>query len=207
MMNDRYPVPAGNARAELTIQKSRFIASAGRVESAEAARAFIQAIRAEFPDANHHVYAWRAGFGSSVSEGMSDDGEPSGTSGPPTLAILRGSGLGDVVIVTTRYFGGILLGTGGLTRAYSDSARAVLAVLPIEQKILRSRFGIALPYPLYERALLLLESCDAEIEDRTFDEEVTLFVRLPTDRTPEMITALRELSAGRVEPVFIESGY
>ena len=88
------------------------------------AKAFLAAVRAEMPDANHHVYAYRVGFGNSVIEGMSDDGEPSGTSGPPVLAVLRGSGIGDVIVVVTRYFGGTKLGTGGLVRAYSDAARA-----------------------------------------------------------------------------------
>ncbi len=93
------------------------------------AKAFLAAVRAEMPDANHHVYAYRVGFGNSVIEGMSDDGEPSGTSGPPVLAVLRGSGIGDVIVVVTRYFGGTKLGTGGLVRAYSEGARAGLESL------------------------------------------------------------------------------
>src|SRR5918912_1103095 len=101
---------------------------------AERARA---EIRVEMPDAAHHVYAYIVGHGATTNLGMSDDGEPSGTAGRPVMAVLRGSGLGDVALVVTRYFGGTLLGTGGLVHAYGDAARAVLAALPREEKVAR----------------------------------------------------------------------
>src|ERR671921_1142335 len=94
-------------------------------------------IRAEMPDAAHHVYAYIVGHGATTTLGMSDDGEPSGTAGRPVMAVLKGSGLGDVALVITRYFGGTLLGTGGLVRAYGDAAKAVLAILPRTEKIER----------------------------------------------------------------------
>ena len=119
-------IPSGSARIELRVVNSRFIGSAGPAHSVEQAKAFITAIRAEMPDASHHVYAYIIGHGATTTLGMSDDGEPSGTAGRPALAILRGSGLGDVVLVITRYFGGTLLGTGGLVHAYGDTARACL---------------------------------------------------------------------------------
>ncbi|MCX7792579.1 MAG: YigZ family protein, partial [Chloroflexaceae bacterium] len=119
-MTSRYPIPAGRARAELLVLNSRFVATAGPAPDVEAAKAFIAAIRQELPGASHHCYAFLAGHGASVIAGMSDDGEPAGTAGRPMLAVLRGSGLGDVVVVVTRYFGGALLGTGGLVRAYGD---------------------------------------------------------------------------------------
>src|SRR5262245_55787241 len=106
-------VPAARARAEIRAANSRFIATAGPAESVDAARAFVAAVRAERPDATHHVYAYVIGHGATTTLGMSDDGEPSGTAGRPALAVLRGSGLGDAVLVITRYFGGTLLGTGG----------------------------------------------------------------------------------------------
>jgi uncharacterized YigZ family protein len=115
----RYLIPAGTVRVETEVSRSRFIATLGMAETAEAARAFIAGVRAEMPDASHHVYAFRVGYGASVIEGLSDDGEPSGTSGPPIMAVLRGAPVGDVVLVVTRYFGGTKLGTGGLVRALS----------------------------------------------------------------------------------------
>src|SRR5947209_14285779 len=117
-MTPAYLIPTATTRIEQEVSRSHFIATLAKVESVAAARAFIASIRAEMPDASHHVYAFKVGYGSSVNEGLSDDGEPSGTSGPPVLAVLRGTDIGDVVLVVTRYFGGTKLGTGGLSRAY-----------------------------------------------------------------------------------------
>src|SRR5262249_27232794 len=96
-------IPAERARAEIRVVNSRFIASAAPTASVEAARAFIAEQRAAMPDASHHVYAYVIGHGATTTLGMSDDGEPSGTAGRPALAVLRGSGLGDVTLVVTRY--------------------------------------------------------------------------------------------------------
>src|SRR5512142_772503 len=124
-----YFVPASTVRAEHEVSRSRFIATLSNTATVQEARAFIAAVRAEMPDATHHVYAFKVGYGASVTEGLSDDGEPTGTSGPPVLAVLRGAEVGDVAIVITRYFGGTKLGTGGLVRAYSDAARAAVAAM------------------------------------------------------------------------------
>ena len=145
-----YRVPAEWTRVEIKVSNSRFIATAERVDPPKAAQAFIRTIRDEMPDASHHVYAFRIGHGSSISEGMSDDGEPSGTSGPPAMAVVRGSGLGDVVVVITRYFGGTKLGTGGLVSAYGAAAKAVLAELPTEIRIDRTACRLDVPYALLE---------------------------------------------------------
>src|SRR5438552_3674735 len=114
-------IPAGAARTEIRASNSRFIATAG--------------VRAAMPDASHHVYAYIVGHGATTTLSMTDDGEPPGTAGRPVMAVLKGSGLGDVALVITRYFGGTLLGTGGLVRAYGDAAKAVLAILPRAEKI------------------------------------------------------------------------
>src|SRR5665811_1552158 len=116
----RYPIPAGRARVEDIILRSRFITTAGPASGSEEARAFVAAVRSEFADASHNCYAFVAGPpGSSAQVGMSDDGEPGGTAGRPMLAALLGCGIGDIVVVVSRYFGGTLLGTGGLVRAYA----------------------------------------------------------------------------------------
>ena len=132
----RYPIPANRTRVEEVILRSRFITTAAPAGTSEAARAFIASIRAEFPDATHHCYAFVAGPpGSTAQIGMSDDGEPGGTAGRPMLAVLLGSGIGDIAVVVTRYYGGTKLGTGGLVRAYSGGVKAVLDALPVCEKI------------------------------------------------------------------------
>ena len=126
---DRYLIPAQETRIEIIVVNSRFIATAAPVFSVDEAKAFIAKVREEFADASHNVPTYLIGHGASVIAHCSDDGEPSGTAGRPALAVLRGSGLGDVAVVVTRYFGGTKLGTGGLVRAYGDAVREVLAVL------------------------------------------------------------------------------
>lgn len=200
-----YPIPAETIRIENRVINSRFIATIGPAQTVEAAKAFIAAVRQEMPDATHHVYAYRIGYGSSVTEGMTDDGEPSGTAGPPVLAVLRGADLGDVVIVVTRYFGGTKLGTGGLVRAYGDAARAALAALPLDRRIARSTIGIEIDYSLYERLERLLPEYEAVIDDREFAAGVTLYVTLPTDQLEALTQAILDLTAGRVRPTLLDA--
>jgi uncharacterized YigZ family protein len=194
-------IPAGPARAEIRAGNSRFIATAGLAVSVAAARASIAAARAEMPDASHHVYAYVIGHGATTTLGMSDDGEPSGTAGRPALAVLRGSGLGDVVLVITRYFGGTLLGTGGLVHAYGDAAKAALAVLPREEKIERRELLVALPYAAYESARRLVAAHAGSIVDEEFATDVTLQVLLPAAQAEAFAAALGEATAGQAQVV------
>ena len=122
-MPKSYFVPLSEVRREHTVANSRFISTLAPVFSIDEARAFMARIRNEFSDATHNVPVYIIGGGNTVTEYFSDDGEPSGTSGKPALAVLRGSGLGDAALVITRYFGGTLLGTGGLVKAYTESAQ------------------------------------------------------------------------------------
>ncbi|TVR23323.1 MAG: YigZ family protein [Anaerolineaceae bacterium] len=200
-MIEPYHVPAGFQRTETEVARSRFIASVDYAETAENAKAFIAGIRAEMPDASHHVYAFRAGFGASVTEGMSDDGEPSGTSGPPILAVLRGSDIGDIVLVVTRYFGGTKLGTGGLVRAYSEAAHVAINKLKTVEKIEKRLLGIEVPYSLFEQVKLLIAQHTGEIEDEAFAVDVTLMVRFAVRDISAFTADLRDLSAGRITPV------
>ncbi len=133
-----YMVPALNDgevfRNELVIKKSRFIASVGHTKGVDEAEAFLNKIRLEFPDARHNCHAFNAGRGNETAFiGCSDDGEPKGTAGRPMLNVLVHSGVGEITVVVTRYFGGILLGTGGLVRAYQDSVKEVLDKLPLKE--------------------------------------------------------------------------
>jgi len=199
----RYRVPAATTRIENEVNRSRFIATLANVPTVEAARAFIASIRAEMPDANHRVYAFKVGYGASIIEGLSDDGEPSGTAGPPVMAVLRGADIGDTALVVTRYFGGIKLGTGGLVRAYSDAARAVIAATPIHEKIERRQLGLTLPYALYERIKIIAAAHDATIDDETFEADVTLYLTMPVESIDPFTAAIREISAGKLAPMLL----
>ncbi len=200
-----YPVPALTTRIENMVVNSRFIATINRADTVDQAKSFIRAVRDEMPDASHHVYAFKVGYGSSVTEGMSDDGEPSGTSGPPILAVLRGADLGDVVIVVTRYFGGTKLGTGGLVRAYSGAAKAALLALPVELKIEKIMLGITVPYSYYERLTLLLAAAEAVVDSADFAADVTVYATLPADQLDALTAAVREMTAGQVAPVVLSA--
>jgi uncharacterized YigZ family protein len=202
----KYTIPARTIRIENLVVNSRFIATIGRADSVEQAKSFIQAVRQEMPDASHHVYAYKVGYGSSVTEGMSDDGEPSGTSGPPMLAVLRGADLGNVVLVVTRYFGGTKLGTGGLVRAYGGAAKDAVAALPIELKIAKHHIGITVHYSLYERIKLLLADYQAEVDSEEFGAEVTIYAHIPIDTFEPFSDAVLELTAGQVSPIILQDG-
>ena len=147
----RLLIPATETRVELKVSNSHFIATAAPAFSVEEARAFIGRIRTEFADASHNVPAYVIGHGTSTIAHCHDDGEPSGTAGRPMLAVVQGSGLGDVAVVVTRYFGGTKLGTGGLVRAYGDAVKEVLAALPRAEKVATVTVMVEAPYTLLER--------------------------------------------------------
>jgi uncharacterized YigZ family protein len=194
-------VPAGPARAEVRASNSRFIASVAPSATVEAARAVIAGIRTEMPDATHHVYAYVIGHGATTTLGMSDDGEPAGTAGRPALAVLRGSGLGDITLVITRYFGGTLLGTGGLVRAYGDAAKAVLALVSRAEKIERRTLELTLPYTAYEPARRLVAAHAGSILAEEFTANVTLRVLLPVAHVAAFTHEVQALTAGQVHVV------
>lgn len=203
-MPERRLLPARETRAEIRVSNSRFIATCAPVFDVAEARAFIARIRAEFPDASHHVPAYVIGHGRSTIAHCHDDGEPSGTAGRPVLAVLQGSGLGDVALVITRYFGGIKLGTGGLVRAYGDAAKTVLAILPRAEKVATVTVMVELPYALYERLRLVIEAHHGLVMDESFLANVTLTVRFVQDQLPAFQVALEEISHGQIEAVIVD---
>ena len=145
------------------------------------------------------------GHGSSVTAHCSDAGEPSGTAGQPALAVLSGSGLGDVAVVVTRYFGGTKLGTGGLVRAYSEAVRMVLEAVPRAEKVLTHTVMIALPYRLLERARLLVTAHHGQMLDEDFGADVTLTARLAVEHLDDFQSALSELTNGAVMAEIVET--
>ncbi len=196
----RYPIPASQARVEEVISRSRFITTAGPAGSVEEARAFIARVRNEFADATHNCYAYVVGPpGSTAQVGMSDDGEPSGTAGRPMLGVLLGSGIGDIAVVVTRYFGGTKLGTGGLVRAYSGGVKAVLAVLPLAEKMALATLRVRGPYAWITPIARLLPAFEARIRSQNYAADVTWEIEVPEERLDSLAAALTDLTHGEIE--------
>ncbi|MFQ3645717.1 MAG: YigZ family protein [Anaerolineae bacterium] len=183
---------------ELEVEKSRFITRITRAETVEEARSFIHEVRALEPTASHHVYAYCIGFGNSTIYGMSDAGEPAGTAGRPTLAVLQGSQLGDVVLVTTRYFGGRKLGTGGLVRAYTQAAQQALALCAVEEKVQHLCFTMLAQYTHYSLICHTLARFGAEISATDFATDVSISFSIRPELWPDCETALINTAAGSI---------
>ncbi len=198
-MSDRYPIPAGTHEIEIVIRRSRFISNVAFTPTVDDARAFIAEISRRYPDASHHVYAFAVGYGASVVHGMTDAGEPSGTAGKPTLAVVRGSGLGDVTVVTTRYFGGTKLGTGGLVKAYTEAAQLVLAEVPRTEKVEKREVSVTLPYHFYEPVRRLAGQHEGEIAAEDFAADVRLTLIFPVSAVSGFAAALSELTSGQIK--------
>ncbi len=204
MQTSPYHIPAAPAETELLVVNSRFIASLSPAFSVEEARAFQKSIRQRFPDATHHVPAFVIGHGNSVITHCSDDGEPSGTAGRPALAVLQGSGLGDAAVVVTRYFGGTLLGTGGLVKAYGDAVREVLKLVRWAVKVPTTTIGVQLPYPLFEQVQRLAAAHAGEQLESQFLADVTLMLRFRDEQLDAFLRQLSNLSAGQIQPLVLE---
>jgi len=204
-MSKDYPVPLSELRREQRVENSRFIATLAPAFNIVDARAFIARIKREFADASHNVPVYIIGGGNSVTEYFSDDGEPAGTSGRPALAVLRGSRLGDAVLVITRYFGGTLLGKGGLVKAYTESAQMVVNEVERGQRVSVYVVTLAIPYNLLERVRLLTTHHRGEILGEDFAGDITLTIHIPLNEFDTFQLGLRELSAGKLQAEVIES--
>jgi uncharacterized YigZ family protein len=197
-MAPRYPIPAKETRVETTVVNSRFVCTVAEARTVEDAQAFIRRIKAELADASSHAYAYHIGYGSSVTDGCNDGGEPSGNAGRPMLAVLQGSGLGDVVAVASRYFGGTKLGTGGLVRAFGGALKAALEQTPRGERVDRKTFLLEAPYPLYEQVKRLVKAHNGEIGGEDFGAQVLLTLTFVVDDIEAFQRALTDLSAGRL---------
>ena len=204
-MAKTYNIPLSEVRREHVVVNSRFIATLAPIFSIDEARAFIARMRREFADASHNVPAYIIGGGNTVTEFSSDDGEPSGTAGKPVLAVLRGSALGDVAVVITRYFGGTLLGTGGLVKAYTESTQMVVKAVERGQRIPVYVAMLAIPYPLLERIRLLVTRRGGEILGEDFAGDITMTLRFPVDIFDAFQQDVRELSRGQLRAEVIET--
>jgi len=195
-------IPASRFSTEIRIANSRFIATIAPAFSIADAKAFIRDINNLYSDASHNVPVYQIGSGSSVIAHSSDNGEPSGTAGRPALAVLSGSGLADAAMVITRYFGGTKLGTGGLVKAYSESAKSVIEAVPKARKVIVNRCQITVPYNIYEQISTILKRAGAKIEKEEFTEKVTLQYAIPVSSNEKLSGQIIDLTHGKV-PVLI----
>lgn len=180
------------------IEGSVFVTTLARASTVADARDAIQRVRDEFPDATHHCFAYVVGSpGSSAATAAADDGEPAGTAGRPMLSVLMNSGVGDVVVVVTRWFGGVKLGKGGLVRAYTGGVQHVLREAPTVVRVDHVELRVTLPYPALDAVRRALEREGARVTADAFEERVTLTVSAPEDRVDALRQALLDASSGQ----------
>lgn len=195
-----YLVIARDGSAEVEAKRSRFLCTLERVSTETDARAVVERMRKQHWDARHHCSAFVLGPGGAI-ERSSDDGEPAGTAGAPMLEVLRGRGVSDVVAVVTRWFGGTLLGAGGLVRAYGDAVRAALDEVGVVERRLLRVFTIAAPHADAGRLESDLRSRGITVLDTSYDEVARLRVAVAADDADRLSTLLAELSGGAISPV------
>ena len=189
-----YLIPTGASETEFTEKRSRFIGHVWRVESEEAARACIDAMKKRYHDARHNCWCYLVREGGIVR--YSDDGEPQGTAGQPMLGVFQKEGVTNVCCVVTRYFGGILLGAGGLVRAYTRSAKDALDAAGIS--VVRRWVDVAVPcpYSFFERMKLEVESFGGVLGETEYGAEVVVHALLPEGSVEEFRSRVTELTAG-----------
>ena len=195
-----YLVPAGPGEGELVEKRSRFIGQVWLVESEEAARACIESARKRHYDARHNCWCWRLKDG---PERYSDDGEPQGTAGQPMLNVFQREDITNVCCVVTRYFGGILLGAGGLVRAYTQAAKLALDAAGISVVRRWVEAAVPCPYALFERVKQEVEGCGGALGETEYAAEVTVHALLPEGRVEEFCRRITELTSGTVEAALL----
>lgn len=199
-----YPIPQADTQFEEEIKKSRFITYLRHTEGLEAAKAFWAEIKALHPSARHHCWAAVAGMpNDSQQYGFSDDGEPSGTAGKPMLNYLLGSGLGEVSAVVVRYYGGILLGTGGLVRAYGNGVQQALIQVEKIRKVLRQTYRLHCGYDQFNDVQHLLSHFDIEWGEQQFSAQITLDVALIPNDLEQIQQQLTQRFSGQLQLISV----
>ena len=193
-------------RDEITINKSRFICSVSPVNSEEEAIEFIEKIKKEFKDARHNVYAYTVGENSNIQR-FTDDGEPSGTAGMPTLNVINQENLRNVVVVVTRYFGGVLLGAGGLVRAYTKSAKVGLENGLIVDKVLYYEICAKIEYTMLGKIENELNKNEFIIKDKKYEENVNIIVLVKEEEIEKLSNLINEVTSGKAEISLGQSSY
>jgi len=196
---DSYLTCAGIGRSEVKVKGSRFLGEALPIGDEAQGERLVAEIRKRERDARHHCFAWRLGLPGPepVRSRSSDDGEPSGTAGRPMLQLLEGRNLTNSIVVVTRYFGGTLLGTGGLLHAYSDAARQALDSSGVTEHLLVDRFTLELPFNYYNQWMQEMGRLGATVEKSQFTEVVTLEVSMRKSRSHLLLPAFTNTTQGR----------
>ena len=194
-------MPKASIEAELIVRKSRFVARAAFADSRDKALSFVERTRSDYADANHHCWAYVLGAPEQASgAAMSDDGEPSGTAGKPIFNVLQHRAIGDVIVVVTRYFGGIKLGAGGLVRAYSGATQKVIERLPTSQFVSRRRFRVRMDFSKEQSFRHWLSVHEGTSLKCDYLEFVRFEVELALDACNELLAAAGE-HGWRVEDI------
>ena len=191
------------AVAELLVKNSRFIAEVFPVTTQIDAREKLHSIKQHYKDASHVVHAFIVGLKAEAS-GMSDDGEPSGTAGRPVLDVLKGSGITNILLTVTRYFGGTLLGTGGLVHAYSDSAKQVLTLCKSEAYVEKIKISFSVDYSLYEVIKRTFENFHVSEIHEEYSTDVHVSASLWASEQESFSSAMKDITKGKME-VSVES--
>ena len=193
--HSRYPIPAHTHRVQETIQRSRFITTVSHAPESAVAHDFVKQIRSEFPDATHNCWAYAAGPPGSTSQvGLSDDGEPHNTAGKPMLNVLLHGGVGEIVAVCTRYYGGVKLGTGGLSRAYSSGVKLALDALPTEPKI--DRVEVVIGYETVGELQRIMTEMEVIVEGEEYGERVQFRCAVPGVAFEAFSAAVADATSG-----------
>lgn len=194
------------ASDEFIINKSRFIGYGAPAASEEEALGFLADVRSAHKDASHHCYAYIIGANMGVMR-YSDDGEPGGTAGMPIIEVMKARQVTNACVVIVRYFGGVLLGAGGLTRAYSQGAATAINAAGVGEVSPTRRYLMEVPYPMLGRVEYLLKSLPVIVEDKQFSDAIvmTLIVRARDDEA--FLSAVTSGTDGRIEPIFMEEMY
>ena len=204
-MADAYQTLRESGAAELVEKRSKFVAAAAPVSTEAQALAFLENIRAAHRQASHNVYAYVLREGN--LQRYSDDGEPQGTAGLPVLDVLARGGITDAVIVVTRYFGGTLLGTGGLVRAYGEAASRAVTAAGVAVMEVCAVYGLTCAYTDYDRLQRLLAGLGATVEESEFTDAVRLQVALQRERGEALVAQITELTRGQSAPQLLCEKY
>ncbi|GKX64493.1 YigZ family protein [Pragia fontium] len=194
---EAYQVPSEAVTFEEEIKKSRFITYLAPASGVDMAKLFIQQVKDQHPTARHHCWAFVAGAPHDSQQlGFSDDGEPSGTAGKPMLAQLMGSGVGEIATVVVRYYGGILLGTGGLVKAYGNGVQQALKILPTRTQVPQSEYQLVCDYPQLSMVEKLLQQVGGSIVRADYGANIQLVLSLPSLHIEQITGKLRDVSRG-----------
>lgn len=183
---------------ELIVKKSRFIAIARTCTSPADVKRLVDETRAQYPDATHVVHA--AVMGNQFS--FSDDHEPKNTAGRPALEVLKGSGITNIIVLIVRYFGGTLLGTGGLVKAYGDSTKLVLDGIATEELVEKASFSLTIGYEMYENVKRILAALSADSLKEDFGTEISISGQIPASEKNDLSSRISDLSNGRRSVIF-----